>query len=147
MTGQAHPGLVDRGIDRRRRPTPMVCRHTFVGRRVGFRREGEAVNTYVDRPGAAFLWIFIAILSLCLLDAVLTLAHVRNGGGELNPIMRVAIGYGTAAFVTLKCGLTAFALLFLGLHRFFRHVQTILLAIFAMYVTLSCYHVYLALVR
>ncbi|MHC4471356.1 MAG: DUF5658 family protein, partial [Planctomycetota bacterium] len=99
--------------DRRRRPTPMFSRYTFVGRRVGARRAGEGAGTYVDRYGASVIAILVAVFSLCVLDAVFTLLYIQAGGGELNPFMALAIEAGVLPFFLVKCGMTLPGIAFL----------------------------------
>src|SRR6188508_1918482 len=91
-----------RGPDRRRRPTPMISRWVLVGRRRGGRREGERAFVYVDRPGAWAFAGFFAILGLSILDAAFTLALLRHGATEANPVMQAALHLGDGPFVFIK---------------------------------------------
>ena len=147
MSEAVHTGWLPRDGDRRRKPTPILCRYTFVGRRRGFRREGERANAYVDRYGPGLFTVLLAIIVLCTLDALFTIAHVRAGGSEVNPLMRAAMEAGTVPFLSLKCGLTAAALTFLCLHKNFRWVERLLYGILGFYVLLTFYHLHLALAR
>ena len=130
--------------DRRRRPTPMLSRYSFFGRRFGCRRTGEAANAYVDRYGNMMLGILVAIFFLCRLDAIFTLLYIQRGGAELNPVMRAAIDAGVIPFFLLKCGLTLPGIVFLCIHKNFRHVRAILVGVLLVYTALFGYHLYLA---
>jgi hypothetical protein len=130
--------------DRRRRPTPMFSRYALFGRRTVFRRPHEATNAYVDRYGPWMIGALTAIFALCILDAIFTLLYIQRGGAELNPIMKAAIEAGVVPFFLLKCGLTLPAILFLCIHKNFRHVKGILFGVLLIYAALFGYHLYLA---
>jgi hypothetical protein len=134
----------DRGADRRRRPTPIVSRYILVGRRRGFRRDGEGLNAYVDRHGWRIAATLVGILVLCVLDALFTLLCIQKGGGELNPLMRRAIEAGVGPFIAIKCGLTIAGIIFLALHKNFRFVRGVIGGVFFFYALLLGYHLYLA---
>ena len=70
------------GYDRRRRPTPLLSRFTFKGRRRAGRRTEESRNVYVDRFTATEWMLAAGIMVLSLLDLVFTLAHLDAGGRE-----------------------------------------------------------------
>jgi hypothetical protein len=106
-----------RGPDRRRRPTPMLSRWLLSGRRRGGRREGERRHVYVDRPGFWALAGFFLILTLSILDAAFTLALLRRGATEANPVMQATLHLGDGAFVFIKTVVTAAAAGFLCLHK------------------------------
>lgn len=146
LPAAAREGAQDRreGADRRRRPTPMLSRYVFVGRRRAPRREEEAEGVYVDRPGGFGYVLLGAVLALSLLDAVFTLAHLDRGGREANPLMDWAIRAGPVVFLAIKIVLTVTGTLLLVLHRYFRGVRPLLVAVLALYVALMGYHAYLA---
>jgi hypothetical protein len=131
--------------DRRARPTPMLSRYTFVGRRRAARRAGESRSIYVDRPGARAYGVLAAVLLLSGLDALFTLMHLGRGGREANPLMEWAIGLGPVTFLLVKCALTGTGALLLVLHRTFRGVGALLGAVLLLYCGLMGYHVYLAI--
>ena len=87
------------------------------GRRSGFRRTGEGVNTYVDRvaPRTSGLALFIVVSSI--LDAYLTLQHLQRGGGEANPIMAWALTHGDMPFLILKLAATGLGAWLLAAHQ------------------------------
>ena len=131
-------------VDRRGRPTPIFSRYSLFGKRQGFRRGGEAVGSYVDRYGPRMMALLIAIIGLCILDALFTLLYIQRGGGELNPLMDAAIDAGVFPFLALKCGLTLVGMAFLCLHKNFRFVKAILTGVLLLYIALFGYHVYLS---
>ncbi len=130
--------------DRRDRPTPMLGRFTFLGRRRWVRRDKERRGSYVDRPGAWMYAVLTIVLTLSVLDAVFTLIHLQRGGREVNPIMDWAIGLGPVAFLAIKCALTVSGMLLLVLHRFFGGVRFMLAGVLGIYGLLMIYHVILS---
>lgn len=105
-------------VERRQRPTPMLSRWLFRGRRRGGRREGESDYTYVDRLGPWVFLAFVAIVGLSCLDAWYTLDLLEGGKAEeANPVMRAALHLGDAHFVIIKTAITILAVGFLCLHK------------------------------
>ncbi|MEN8149480.1 MAG: DUF5658 family protein, partial [Planctomycetota bacterium] len=94
MSDQALQAERRRGPDRRRRPTRIFSRYTFHGRRGDFRRRAEGANAYVDRYSPWMMAALVAIMVLCVLDALFTLLYLQRGGSEVNPIMAAAIETG-----------------------------------------------------
>jgi hypothetical protein len=130
--------------DRRKRPTPPLSRYTFIGRRRARRRNTDPGAYYVDRLGAPLLLVLSAILLFQILDAYLTLAHLRRGGIELNPAMSYLITRGEGWFLSVKLGISVLGLLFLGIHKNFPMVRTGLTVIFVIFLGLVAYHCVLA---
>ena len=92
--------------DRRARPTTLWSALRWQGRRMGFRRAGEGHYASVDglaRP-TVVLALFVAASSL--LDALLTLRYLQDGGGEANPLMHLAIAHSQTLFLAVKIGVT-----------------------------------------
>jgi hypothetical protein len=133
--------------DRRKRPTPPLSRYTFVGRRRTRRRDIDSSPYYVDRLGLPLLLVLLTIFLFQILDAVLTLAHLRQGGVELNPAMNFLLTRGEEWFLGVKLGVSALGLLFLGVHKNFPMVRTGLTVIFLIFFGLVAYHCILALQR
>jgi len=132
-----------RGPDRRRRPTPIFSRYTIFGRRQAFRRQEEGGNAYVDRYSPRMMAALVTIMVLCVLDALFTLLYLQRGGSELNPIMAAAIRMGVGPFLAIKNGLTILGVLFLCLHKNFRHVKPVIAGVLGLYLLLLLYHLYL----
>ncbi len=128
--------------DRRRRPTPMLSRFLFRGRRLGGRREGETEEVYVDHPGAKTIWAIgiVAVLSLC--DAAFTLYELSLGGTEANPVMRAALTLGNTPFVLLKTVVTVVGAMFLGLHKNWSLGRLCLWVAVLGYLVLTAWHLY-----
>lgn len=128
--------------DRRRRPTPMLSRFLFRGRRRAGRREGETDQVYVDHPGAKTIWAIgiVAVLSLC--DAAFTLYELSLGGTEANPVMRAALTLGNTPFVLIKTFVTVAGALFLGLHKNWSLGRGCLWVALLGYLALTAWHLY-----
>ena len=60
----------------------------------------------------AGLAIFVLVTSV--LDALLTLLHLQNGGTEVNPFMQLAILEGTGVFLAWKTWVTGLSVAFLA---------------------------------
>ena len=139
---ETRPPVEPRGPDRRKRPTPMLSRFLFVGRRRGGRRGDEKDYVYVDKPGGWIVAAFVALLVLSLLDAWFTLELLKRGATEANPVMRLALDLGDRAFVLIKTVMTIVAAGFLCLHKNWPLGRACLcLALFG-YTTLTAYHLY-----
>jgi hypothetical protein len=66
---------------------------------------------------ACLLPLLLVVLSV--LDAFFTLICIQRGGSELNPFMRLALGYGPETFFTAKMLLTIIpAIVLASLSRF-----------------------------
>jgi hypothetical protein len=124
----------------------MLSRYTLFGRRHRFRRSEEGGNAYVDRYSPAMAVSLVAIIVLCVLDALFTLLYIQRGGSELNPIMAAAIEVGVVPFLAIKNGLTILGVLFLCVHKNFRLVKPLIVGILVLYSLLLLYHLYLTTV-
>jgi len=133
-----------RGPDRRRAPTPMLSRYSFVGgRREAGRRLGEAENIYVDVYSPRLILLLLLFFSLTVVDSVSTLIYLGKGGRELNPIAQWLIDQGGMFFVTAKGVLSGLCLLFVMLHKTFKPARVALGIGFAFYFALAGYHLVL----
>jgi Domain of unknown function (DUF5658) len=110
-------------LDRRRLPDRRACPTTlwsalrWQGRRTGFRRALEGHQAYVD--GLAWRVVGLAVL-VCVssvLDALLTLLYLQDGGGEANPLMALILAYNPTLFLPLKISLTGAAVWVLSAHQ------------------------------
>jgi len=61
------------------------------------------------------LSLFVVVGSL--LDALLTLLHLQNGGGEANPLMHLALIPSPMVFLALKISLTGAGVWVLAAHQ------------------------------
>ena len=129
------------GEDRRQKPTPMISRYTFRGRRRGGRRDGERDNVYVDKPGPWIIAAFWIVVGLSGLDAWYTLDLLAEGKAtEANPLMRAALELGDAQFVIIKTAMTIIAAGFLCLHKNWSLGRLCLVLAIAGYSLLILYH-------
>jgi uncharacterized protein DUF5658 len=92
--------------DRRARPTTLWSTLCWKGRRTGFRRTREGHQAYVDGLSwrIAVLTVFVSVCSI--LDALLTLLYLQDGGGEANPLMALALAHSNALFLAVKLSIT-----------------------------------------
>lgn len=133
-------------VDRRRSPTPAISRYTFTGgRRRERRRVGDPSYYYVDRLGPEIWLVILLIFLFQILDASLTLSHLRRGGTELNPFMDFLIARDENLFLGVKLGLSAIGLLFLGIHKNFPMVKRGLAAIFCLFLGVVGWHLLVVL--
>ena len=133
-----------RGPDRRRCPTPMLSRYTFLGgRRKEGRRRGEQENAYVDVYSPKLVALLVVFFALTIIDSVSTLVYLGKGGRELNPIAQWMIDQGGSFFMVLKGMLSGVCLLFVMLHKNFRPARTALAVGFTFYLLLGLYHLVL----
>jgi Domain of unknown function (DUF5658) len=133
------------GSERRQRHDRRQCNNVwasfrFSGRRQGARRYGEGENTYVDRPARHVIILTCTIVFCSIFDALLTLLYIERGGGEANPVMAVAIDFGTTAFVGLKMALTIVGIALLAVHQNFRLGLRGLYGMTIIYLVLLTYH-------
>lgn len=132
--------------DRRARPTPLFSRFALRGgQRRGSRRREDPSAVYVDRVGQGIgIMILLTFFFHCL-DAMFTLAHLANGGRELNPLMDFFIQRGSMEFVAVKLSMAGVGLIFLGVHKNFPMVRGAIGALFALYAAVVGYHLFLIL--
>jgi hypothetical protein len=131
--------------DRRTRPTTFVSAIRWHGRRKGFRRAGEGCYAYVDCLAWRVVGLTVLVCVGSLLDALLTLLHLEEGGCEANPLMYVALAHGTTLFVTLKLSITCVAAWFLAAHQQFPLAYRGLHGLALGYGVLLAYHLTLVL--
>ena len=131
-------------MDRRARPTPFLSKYLGWGRRARGRRKGEAQNIYVDRFSRLDSTVAVGIIILNVLDAIFTLVYLHHGGEEANPIARYIIyELGVGWFIFSKAVVIGICVLFLTIHKTFRHVRLALYALLGFYSVLLFYHLYL----
>ena len=106
-------------VDRRACPTTLWSALRWQGRRQGFRRSGEGHRAYVD----CLAWRTVVLAALVyagsILDAILTLLHLQDGGSEANPLMHLALAHSTTVFITCKLSMTGGVVWFLAVHQQF----------------------------
>jgi len=132
--------------DRRKQPTPVLSRYTFLGRRKAIRREADQQRGgYVDRYSSILFFFLISIIGLNVLDALLTLMILDLKGWEANPVVNSVITlYGTKFWIW-KFSIVSFSLALLCLHSRFRLVREIIIAISCLYIMVVAYQIFLLL--
>ena len=131
--------------DRRRKPTPILSRYTFLGQRKDVRRDEDRRRyIYVDQYSLRFFILLMVILLLGTADAFLTLHHVHvNNAEELNSIMDFFLGISPKMFFNVKYILTAVCLTVLCLHKNLPIVKYLLGVVFLIYFVIVLNHLYL----
>ena len=100
------------GRDRRQQQLPLLKKLFFIGRRKSVRRSEDRNSIVVfDLYNPSLLIGILLILSLSLIDALLTLILLSRGAKELNLVMQYYINHGTQTFIYVKYGLTALPIL------------------------------------
>jgi hypothetical protein len=104
------------GIERRcgqdRRQKQLSKRLFFRGVRESMRRADDRNRIVIfDRYKPSLFNGIIIVLSLSILDAILTLILLSQGAKELNPVMRYYLSHGPQVFIFVKYGLTVLPML------------------------------------
>jgi Domain of unknown function (DUF5658) len=95
-----------------RRQQQFSKRLFFKGVRESTRRTEDRNRIAVfDRYEPNLIIGIIVILSLSMIDAILTLTLISQGAKELNPLMRYYLSHGPEIFISVKYGLTALPML------------------------------------
>jgi len=132
--------------DRRLMSTKSISIYTLRGRRRKARRAEEAENYYVDRYELRYLFLIIAILVMCFLDAFLTVILLQLGAEELNPFMLIFIEKDVVLSMIIKYVITAVSLICILIHKNFRvfrnlRVHSLIYFVLTLYVTLVLFEV------
>lgn len=99
-------------FDRRKTRVSILCRHWLTGRRKAVRREPDRQQSYqIDTFGPKTLAAILIIITLSILDALLTLFLISHGATEVNPIMAYFLDMGPSVFIAAKYVLTALCLI------------------------------------
>jgi len=101
----------------------------------------------MDRPGSGAVAWAMTILLLSALDAYLTILHIRAGGDELIPTMRLALQHGETTFVATKMSVTGVGVVFLALHERFFLARVGFRLLLGIYSVLMAYHLLLIAMR
>ncbi len=139
-------GKSDRRVlqDRRKQPTPGLSRFSLWGRRSIFRREEDKKRGgYVDRYDSGLLFILILVVGLNVLDALLTMMILDDGGWEFNPVVCSVIQLYGDRFWVWKFVIVSVPLILLCLHSKFKLVIPVLLGISAVNIVVILYEILL----
>ncbi|MCA9726483.1 MAG: hypothetical protein KC729_02300 [Candidatus Eisenbacteria bacterium] len=147
-----HASAVDsdpcrRGPDRRRRPTPLLSRYTFTGRRRHNRRgDDPASGYYVDWVEGNYRSAVIAVGIFIALDALATLEILSRGGSEANPLMARLLGHSVWTFLIVKFAGAFLAIAVLAIHRHFPNIRRLGALLLAAYGSIALYHLLLLVI-
>ena len=130
--------------DRRVRPTPLLSKFTFGGRR-GFlrRRVDQQRGGYVDRYSSKLFFPLVLIVGLNILDALFTMTILDSGGREINPLVNSVITLLGDKFWIWKFAIVSVSSIVLCLHIKFRFVKAVILGITLIYTGIILYQLVL----
>jgi hypothetical protein len=131
--------------DRRRCPTTLWSALRSQGRRHGFRRAGEGYCAYVDGLSWHVVGLALVVYGCAILDALLTLLHLEDGGSEANPLMQLALVQSSTLFLAVKIGLTGPVVWLLAAHQQWPLAVRGLYGLALAYGAVLLYHLVLAL--
>lgn len=141
---------VDRrdAVDRRAGLMKAFLYGNFRPRRRSSRRQTDADDYWYDWHEPRVLYLALGILLLSCTDALFTLNLLHAGAAEANPVMASMLAIGIDSFVVGKISITSLSVVILvGVARrsFFGpfSVEHLLHTIFAGYVLLICYELYM----
>jgi hypothetical protein len=137
---------LDRRIlkDRRKEPTLALSRFAIKGQRGSFRRkEDQERGGYVDRYGSGLFFLIVLIVGLNVVDALLTMVVLDEGGWEINPIVRSAIQIYGDKFWIWKFAIVSVPLILLCLHSKFRLATPVILGVGVIYVATILFQIFL----
>ena len=126
------------------KPRTWTLRHIGIGgRRRGSRRTDDQ-QVYSDWYESRFLFIAVAMMLLCSLDATFTLMLMQHGASELNVLMASLIHTDQQQFINAKLALTAFGIVPLVAYKDFRvyklfKVETLFVMLLCLYAVLVLY--------
>jgi hypothetical protein len=133
--------------DRRRSVLRALWHGNFARRRHAPRRGTERHFAVTDWFHPQWLAVAMAILLLCVADALLTLTLVSHGAVEINPFMDPLVRGSGHSFGYWKIGLTAMGVMILTMLARVRYwgraVGTILYVVLAGYTVLVGYELFL----
>jgi hypothetical protein len=112
------------GLDRRQKRLPLLKWLFFNGKREFGRRDDDHKQIVaLDRYSPSLFIGIIIVLSLSLLDALLTLTLLSRGAKEMNPVMDYYLSYGPHVFLSAKYGLTSLSVLIIVLLKNTLHTR------------------------
>ena len=118
------------------------------GRRGSIRRRTDRkIHFFVDLYDHYLLLSILLIVLLSIFDTYFTIFHVDRGAREINPLMRLLIGYGDMTFFVVKYVVTMVGLFILCIYKNVFFVRTILRGVFLLYLVVFAYHIFLVIPR
>jgi hypothetical protein len=85
------------------------------------------------------MWLFF-VVGASVLDALLTLFFLQNGGSEANPFMSLVLSHGQTPFMGIKMALTGIGAWFLAAHQYFPMAYRGLLVLAGGYIGILLIH-------
>ena len=111
---------------------------------MSFRRKGERERGgYVDRYGPGLFFLIVLIVGLNVLDALLTMMILEDGGWEMNPVVHSVIQIYGHRFWIWKFAIVSFPLILLCLHSKFRLATPVILGMSVIYITAILFQILL----
>ena len=126
--------------DRRANSTSFWSIWRLRGRRRGFRRASDAHCGIVDCPAPWIVALVLWVTVCSALDALFTLIYISNGGAEANPVMALALTYGTSTFVNLKMGITCLGVWMLSAFQYVPLASLVLQSLTLIYLGIMGLH-------
>jgi len=132
--------------DRRQKPTPLVSRYSFLGKRKTIRRKtDQGQGGYVDRYSSTLLTLLVLVVGLNILDSLFTMMILDSKGVEVNPIVGAVIALHGEKFWIWKFGIVSFCLVLLCLHSTFKWTRGVILVLSSIYLAVVIYQLFLLL--
>jgi len=97
----------------------------------------------VDQYGSILLFLIIVIVVLSVVDSLLIMTILNDGGWEVNPLVRGAIQLLGHKFWVWKFAMASVPLIFLCFHSKIRRVMMALICLSAIHVAVVTYEIYL----
>jgi Domain of unknown function (DUF5658) len=113
-----------------------------VGERA-FDGRGRGHQGYVDGLTWQTVGLTVVVYGCSILDALLTLLYLEDGGSEANPLMHLTLAHSTTLFLTIKIGITGAAAWWLAAHQQWPLATHGLYALALGYGTVLVYHLVL----
>ncbi len=105
--------------------------------------EDQEKGGYVDRYGSGLFFLIVMIAGLNVIDALLTMMILENGGWELNPIVRSVIHVYGDKFWIWKFAIVSVSLILLCLHSKFRLATHVILGVGMIYIAAILFQILL----
>jgi len=134
------------GVERRKRTLAAYWRGARNPRRRDGRRPADQIYPIVDWHSARIFAVVLTILTLCVVDGVLTVMLLSMGAIEANPVMAYFLPHNLGWFATVKLSLTALGMLVLvgcSRMRLFRSLpaEAVIHGVLLCYVLLICHEI------
>jgi hypothetical protein len=130
--------------DRRKKSTQRWTFYTLFGRRRWFRRKSDQEKgRYLDRYSSTLFFFVVLILALNVVDSLFTMIIIDLGGRELNPVVQAIMAIHGDQFWIYKFLMVSGSLVLLFLHRGYKLLRGVIIAISSIYLFIVLYQVFL----